>query len=69
MMPELTGYEFYELAVARSPSLARRFVFLTGGAFTPRAAEFLAQVGCPRVEKPFERATLREALASVLVAR
>jgi hypothetical protein len=26
-------------------------------------------VQCPRVEKPFERATLREALASVLDAR
>jgi signal transduction histidine kinase len=69
MMPELTGYEFYELAVALDASLARRFVFLTGGAFTPRAAEFLARVQCPRVEKPFERATLREALASVLGAR
>ncbi|HEX8796224.1 MAG TPA: ATP-binding protein [Polyangiaceae bacterium] len=69
MMPELTGYEFYDLAVALDGTLARRFVFLTGGAFTPRAAEFLAHVGCPRVEKPFERATLREALASVLGAR
>jgi len=29
-------------------------VFLTGGAFTPRAQEFLARIANPRLEKPFD---------------
>ncbi len=29
-------------------------IFITGGAFTSRAAEFLASVDNPRLEKPFD---------------
>ncbi|HEX8908045.1 MAG TPA: hypothetical protein VF805_02515, partial [Anaeromyxobacteraceae bacterium] len=47
---------------------SERLVFVTGGAFTAQAREFLARVPNPRVEKPFEPATLR-ALVDGLVAR
>ena len=34
--------------------MAARFVFMTGGAFVPRVAEFLAAVDNPKLEKPFD---------------
>ena len=43
-------------------------IFLTGGAFTPRAREFLSRVSNPKLEKPFDpqglRNLVREALTS-----
>jgi CheY-like chemotaxis protein len=59
MMPEMTGMELHSLVAERKPSLAKRFVFMTGGAFTPRAAEFLATMRNPRLDKPFDLASLR----------
>ena len=50
--------------------LADRVVFVTGGAFTPGAAEYLAQVGNLRLEKPFEARALRRLMnEQVLAAR
>ncbi|MES1206148.1 MAG: PAS domain S-box protein [Pseudomonadota bacterium] len=59
MMPEMTGMELHAAVAERRPGLARRFVFMTGGAFTPRALEFLTNVSNPRLEKPFDVAALR----------
>ena len=59
MMPEMTGMELYALAAQKRPGLERRFVFMTGGAFTPRATDFLATVRNRRLEKPFDLAALR----------
>ena len=42
----------------RSPALAEKIVFLTGGAFTARARRFLDEVPNGRLEKPFEVAHL-----------
>ena len=53
MMPGMSGIELYEELRERHPSLANRIVFMTGGAFTKRAAEFLAATENRRVEKPF----------------
>ncbi len=53
MMPGLGGIELYEELRDRRPALAKRVVFMTGGAFTARAAEFLASIENRRVEKPF----------------
>ena len=41
-------------------------MFLTGGAFTPGAREFLARVPNARIEKPFEPDALRALVARVL---
>ncbi|NOY24445.1 MAG: PAS domain S-box protein [Oligoflexia bacterium] len=54
MMPEITGMELYQILVERYPDLARRVVFVTGGAFTPRAQEFLSAPGRRHLHKPFE---------------
>jgi CheY-like chemotaxis protein len=59
MMPELTGMDLHATVAEKYPGIERRFVFMTGGAFTPRAAEFLATVRNPRLDKPFDLATLR----------
>jgi hypothetical protein len=41
-------------------------VFVTGGAFTDAAREFLDRVPNARLEKPIERAALREAVRRVV---
>jgi PAS domain S-box-containing protein len=68
MMPDLTGMELHARVTAVRPELGARFVFLTGGAFTAAAREFLERVPNERVEKPFEPAALRALVAKVLEA-
>ncbi len=58
MMPEISGMEVYERVVERTPAMASRFVFVTGGAFTERARKFVERVGAPALEKPFELTAL-----------
>ncbi|MBI2377882.1 MAG: PAS domain S-box protein [Deltaproteobacteria bacterium] len=59
MMPDMSGMELHSWLTARSPPLAARVVFITGGAFTPGAAAYLAKVGNLRVEKPFDALVLK----------
>jgi PAS domain S-box-containing protein len=63
MMPRITGMDLYDEATRRRPELAPRFVFMTGGAFTERATDFLATVPNERIDKPFNRAALAALLA------
>ena len=42
--------------------MEQRFVFMTGGAFTPRAREFVATVPNPCVAKPFHARQVMAAL-------
>jgi signal transduction histidine kinase len=58
LMPEMTGMAFYEALVRQAPEQAGRVVFMTGGAFTPAARDFLEQVRQPLLDKPFEAAAL-----------
>ena len=60
LMPEFDGAQLYEATRRVAPESAGRFVFLTGGAFTPRAREFLASVPNPCLAKPFDVRVLRE---------
>ncbi|MCP3102625.1 ATP-binding protein [Myxococcus sp. K15C18031901] len=59
MMPEMTGMDLYEALRRTVPAVAERVVFITGGAFTPTARNFLERVENPRVEKPFDPEALR----------
>ena len=52
---------------ALAPEQAERMVFLTGGAFTPRARTFLDEVHNPWIEKPFDAANLRSLLRERIV--
>ncbi len=62
MMPQMNGMDFYRAVADLVPELAERFIFMTGGAFTPWAAEFLASSRRPCLEKPFDYRTLRAML-------
>jgi PAS domain S-box-containing protein len=66
MMPEMSGGEFYDELSRRSPADARRMVFVTGGAFTPAASEFLNRVPNPRFPKPFEAKAIRAVVLTFL---
>ncbi len=58
MMSDMSGIELHGELVRRSPELARRVVFMTGGAFTPRARAFLQAVPNRCVEKPLDLETI-----------
>jgi PAS domain S-box-containing protein len=60
MMPETSGIEVFEAVHQRRPEIAARFVFMTGGAFTPRARAFLEKSEQQCLEKPFELQEIRE---------
>jgi signal transduction histidine kinase/ActR/RegA family two-component response regulator len=52
-MPEVSGMRLHEQVRARWPALAERFVFVTGGAFSPDAKRFLEESTCAVIQKPF----------------
>lgn len=60
MMPEVTGMDLYDSLHLVDPRVAERIVFMTGGAFTPRAGRFLDEVPNPRLDKPFRGEALHE---------
>jgi CheY-like chemotaxis protein len=62
MMPTMSGIDVYDAIRQMDPEQARRMVFMTGGAFTPRVLEFLEATENARIEKPLERSTLRAAI-------
>ena len=66
MMPQMTGMEFYRQVTLRSADVAARMVFMTGGAFTAFAHEFLDEVGNERIEKPFAPNVVRELVQKFL---
>ena len=59
MMPEMSGVDFHSELASQEPELAARVIFLTGGAFTVRAREFLDRVPNARLDKPFDSECLR----------
>jgi len=61
MMPAMNGMELWGRVNASIPVLAERFVFVSGGAFTPEATAFLDS-GRPHLEKPFELNVLQDIL-------
>jgi CheY-like chemotaxis protein len=59
MMGDMTGMDLHRRVAARSPELAQRIVFMTGGVFTDGARDFLAGVPNACIEKPFDVKALR----------
>ena len=68
MMPQMTGMDLHEWLAKRTPVLAARTIFMTGGVFTPRAAEFLAKVSNLKLEKPCAPKTLVGIVSKMVVA-
>jgi len=59
MMPEITGMDLYAELGRTAPDQLEKVVFVTGGAFTPRAREFLERIPNARVEKPIDFQNLK----------
>ena len=68
MMPGKTGMDLHAELEVSAPPLIDRMIFLTGGATTDRAREFLARPDIRHLEKPVELPTL-EAMISEVVER
>ncbi len=64
MMPEMDAPVLFEEVRRVAPAQAERMVFVTGGAFTVRAREFLESVPNPRLGKPFDVEALVELVRS-----
>jgi PAS domain S-box-containing protein len=65
MMPELSGMDVEERLTQTAPDVLPNVVYLTGGAFTDRARQFLA-AGRPYLEKPVEAQALRARVAELV---
>jgi CheY-like chemotaxis protein len=59
-MPGMGGDELYEEIQRVAPEQIERIVFITGGATTPAAREFISKVPNLVIEKPFDPRSLRE---------
>ena len=60
MMPFMGGPELHAEVARLAPEQAERMIFMTGGAFTPAAHEFLDRVPNDRIEKPFDAPQLKQ---------
>jgi CheY-like chemotaxis protein/two-component sensor histidine kinase len=68
MMPDLSGMDLHAELARAGRGEERRMIFMTGGAFTARAREFVAEIPNEVIEKPFPTARL-ETLIAAVVAR
>jgi CheY-like chemotaxis protein len=68
MMPRISGMELHAWLAERDADLAAQLVFMTGGAFTPGASEYLARLGNLRVEKPFDSVALLKLTDDLVLA-
>jgi FixJ family two-component response regulator len=65
-MPHLSGRGLFQELQRRSHPLCRRFVFVTGDAFSPHTAQFLKTSGVPYLAKPFLIDELKEVVHRAL---
>ena len=68
MMPTMSGMDLHAWLSKEDAKLAEQIVFITGGAFSPRAAEYLSKVGNLRIEKPFDMDVLERMTAELIIA-
>ncbi len=65
MMPDFSGVDLYHELAATAPDRLRRLVFLSGGAFTPRAEEFVQEAKRPVLSKPWKVEALVAAIEEI----
>jgi CheY-like chemotaxis protein len=70
MMPGMDAESFYRAVGATHPDVLERIVFITGGAFTAKARDFLARVPNECIDKPPDpfalRAMMRRRVADII---
>jgi CheY-like chemotaxis protein len=69
MMPEMGAPELRDRLAGLDAALVSRTIYMTGGALTGTAAEFLRTVTNPRLEKPFDVSEIRGAMDAVIARR
>ncbi|MFP2931673.1 ATP-binding protein, partial [Pyxidicoccus sp. 3LG] len=69
MMPDLTGRDVYETVRREYAGLEGRFIFVSGGAFTSGAREFLASIPNLLLEKPFDEGRVRHVVEELVRRR
>ena len=62
MLFGMSGMELHSWVMQEDPALASRMIFMTGGAYTDDAREFLARTANQCIEKPFDPAQLSSLL-------
>ena len=65
MMSETDGIAIYDALKEKNPHLLNRIVFVTGGAFTHRAKEFVSSVDIILLEKPMPLEQVRKVVELV----
>ncbi len=66
MMPEVSGVDVHRWLTQHAPSVAKRLVFVTGGAFGQVAAEYVENSGNLKLEKPFDNRSFKDLVASLV---
>lgn len=59
MMPGMTGMQFHEALERELPEVLPKVAYMTGGAFSQSARDFLGRIQNPRLEKPVDVDVLR----------
>jgi DNA-binding NtrC family response regulator len=54
MMPGRSGMDLHRWVAQKKPELAGRMIFMSGGAYTTEAHDFLERFGTHRIDKPFD---------------
>jgi signal transduction histidine kinase/CheY-like chemotaxis protein len=68
MMPDISGVDLYVRACDRWPELKPRFLFMTGGAVTPKAKELLQQAEVRCLHKPVRHEELLAMIDAIVAS-
>jgi PAS domain S-box-containing protein len=69
MMARMSGMDLHQWLAQHQPDLAGRVVFMSGGAFTPLARDYLAKVPNTRLEKPLDSRLVQDVIALAVAGR
>lgn len=69
MMPSMPGFDLHDQVLLLAPEQAERMVFMTGGATTTRAREFVASRPGIVLQKPVSMDIVRETVARLATQR
>jgi CheY-like chemotaxis protein len=68
MMADVSGVDLHAWLAQTDPALARQVVFMSGGVFVPKVADYLGRVGNLRIAKPFDAAHLKRLVPELVLA-
>jgi two-component system NtrC family sensor kinase len=66
MPGNIDGFQLYEWVRSNRPSLAERFIFLSGDIISLTTAQLFEKVSVPRIQKPFRFEEYAQAIQSLL---